>query len=146
MNVKKFNSWKLNEHQNIFQSYLRYCWYKLEQIRGWALFQNPPFLWGLTWLDCLIQFFPSAYLGLEYHYLPQISDWPQLIPLNTVYIWEHLFTFQTCLANGSHVFSWRCLLWHFRLWSFQGRDTKLKRFLAKNQLYSNEITKFWKLE
>ena len=33
-------------------------------------------------------------------------------------------------------------LWHFRLWSFQGRDTKLERFLAKNQVYSNEITKF----
>ena len=33
-------------------------------------------------------------------------------------------------------------LWHFRLWSFQGRDTKLERLLAKNQLYSNEITKF----
>ena len=37
-------------------------------------------------------------------------------------------------------------LWHSRLWSFLGRDTKLERFLAKNQLYSNEITKFWKLE
>ena len=35
-----------------------------------------------------------------------------------------------------------CLLWHSRLWSFQGRDTKFERFLAKNQLYSNEITKF----
>ena len=35
-----------------------------------------------------------------------------------------------------------CSLWHFRLWSFQGRDTKLERFLAKNQPYSNEITKF----
>ena len=33
-------------------------------------------------------------------------------------------------------------VWHSRLWSFQGRDTKLERFLAKNQLYSNEITKF----
>ena len=39
-----------------------------------------------------------------------------------------------------------CWVWHFRLWSFQGRDTKLERFLAKNQLYSNEITKFWELE
>ena len=30
-----------------------------------------------------------------------------------------------------------------RLWSFQRRDTKLERFLAKNQLYYlNEITKF----
>ena len=37
-------------------------------------------------------------------------------------------------------------LWHFRLWSFPGRDTKLERFLAKNQLYSNEITKFLELE
>ena len=27
---------------------------------------------------------------------------------------------------------WWCL-WHYRLWSFQGRDTKLERFLAKNQ-------------
>ena len=27
-----------------------------------------------------------------------------------------------------------CLLWHYRLWSFQGRDTKLERFLQKNQL------------
>ena len=34
------------------------------------------------------------------------------------------------------------LLWHSRLWSFQERDTKLERFLAKNQLYSDEITKF----
>ena len=37
-------------------------------------------------------------------------------------------------------------IWHFQLWSFQGRDTKLERFLTKNQLYSNEITKFWELE
>ena len=36
----------------------------------------------------------------------------------------------------------RCRIWQYRLWSFQGRDTKLKRFLAKDQLYSNEITKF----
>ena len=24
-------------------------------------------------------------------------------------------------------------VWQYRLWSFQGRDTKLERFLAKNQ-------------
>ena len=34
----------------------------------------------------------------------------------------------------------------FPVVEFQGRDTKLEMFLAKNQLYSNEITKFWKLE
>ena len=33
-------------------------------------------------------------------------------------------------------------VWQYRLWSFQGRDTKLERFWAKNQLYSNKITKF----
>ena len=37
-------------------------------------------------------------------------------------------------------------LWQHRLWSFQGRDTKLESFLAKNQLQSNEITKFGELE
>jgi hypothetical protein len=31
------------------------------------------------------------------------------------------------------------LLWQYRLWSFQGRDTKLERFLAKNQLKLNKI-------
>ena len=30
-------------------------------------------------------------------------------------------------------------LWQYRLWSFQGRDTTLERFVAKNQLKSNEI-------
>ena len=34
------------------------------------------------------------------------------------------------------------IVWHSRLWTFQGRDTKLERFLAKIQLYSNEIIKF----
>ena len=33
-------------------------------------------------------------------------------------------------------------VWQYRLWRFQGRDTKLKGFWAKNQLHSNEITKF----
>ena len=37
-------------------------------------------------------------------------------------------------------------LWQYRLWSCQGRDTKLERFWGKNQLYSNEITKFSELE
>ena len=36
-------------------------------------------------------------------------------------------------------------LWQHGLWSFQGRDTKLERFLAKNQLHSNEIIEFYKL-
>ena len=33
-------------------------------------------------------------------------------------------------------------LWQYGLWSFPGRDTKLERFLAKNQLLSNEIIEF----
>ena len=34
-------------------------------------------------------------------------------------------------------------LWQYRLWSFQGRVTKLERFLAKNHLQSNEIINFY---
>ena len=37
-----------------------------------------------------------------------------------------------------------CLLWHSRLWSFQGRDTKLERFLAKKQLYQMKLPNFEK--
>ena len=37
-------------------------------------------------------------------------------------------------------------LWQYRLWSFQGRDTNLERFLVKNQLLSIEIIEFWELE
>ena len=28
-------------------------------------------------------------------------------------------------------------VWQYQFWSFQARDTKLERILAKNQLYSN---------
>ena len=38
------------------------------------------------------------------------------------------------------------ILWQCRVWRLQGRDTKLERFLAKNQLESNEIIEFWELE
>ena len=38
-----------------------------------------------------------------------------------------------------------CKLRQYWLWSFQGRVTKLERFLA-NQLWSNEKTKFGELE
>ena len=33
----------------------------------------------------------------------------------------------------------KCRLWQYRLWSFQGRDTKFEMFLAKHQLLTNEI-------
>ena len=32
-----------------------------------------------------------------------------------------------------------CGLWQYRLWSFQGRDTKLVRFLHKNQHTQREL-------
>jgi hypothetical protein len=41
-------------------------------------------------------------------------------------------------GSGEQVSYWKILnyytLWQYRLWSFQGSDTKLERFLAKNQL------------
>ena len=50
----------------------------------------------------------------------------------------HLYRDVHAQMDGPHRYrsnfyaSWT--LWHYRLWSFQGRDTKLERFLAKNQL------------
>ena len=32
-----------------------------------------------------------------------------------------------------------CPLWQYWLWSFQGRDTKLEMFFAKNQLSTNKM-------
>ena len=34
------------------------------------------------------------------------------------------------------------ILWHFRLWSFKTRDTKLERFLHKNQLTQRKLLNF----
>ena len=34
------------------------------------------------------------------------------------------------------------ILWQYRLRSFQGKDTKVERFLTTNQLQSNEIIEF----
>ena len=33
-------------------------------------------------------------------------------------------------------------VWQYRLWSFQGRDTKLERFLAKNQQDKRKLSNF----
>ena len=33
-------------------------------------------------------------------------------------------------------------LWQYRLWSFQGRDTKLERFLDKNQHTQRKLLNF----
>ena len=35
-----------------------------------------------------------------------------------------------------------CRLWHYRLWSFQGRGTKLERFLHKNQHAQRKLLNF----
>ena len=39
---------------------------------------------------------------------------------------------------------WR--LWHYRLWSFKSRDTKLERFLPKNQHTQRKLIEFWELD
>ena len=42
-----------------------------------------------------------------------------------------------------HEVSWYCWLsWHYRSWSFQDRDTKLGRFLAKNQHTQKKLLNF----
>ena len=39
-----------------------------------------------------------------------------------------------CKTLSYFIFLLICIVWQYQLWSFQGRDTKLERFLAKNQL------------
>ena len=34
------------------------------------------------------------------------------------------------------------VLWHYRLWSFKTRDTKLERFLHKNQHTQRKLLNF----
>jgi hypothetical protein len=36
----------------------------------------------------------------------------------------------------------KCTLWHYRLWSFKTRDTKLERFLHKNQHTQRKLLNF----
>jgi hypothetical protein len=38
--------------------------------------------------------------------------------------------------------NWDLGVWQYRLWSLQGKDTKSERFLAENQLSSNESLSF----
>ena len=35
-----------------------------------------------------------------------------------------------------------CSLWQYRLWSFKSRDTKLERFLSKNQHTQSKLLNF----
>ena len=37
-------------------------------------------------------------------------------------------------------------VWHYRLWSFKTRDTKLERFLHKNQHTQRKFFEFWELD
>ena len=39
-----------------------------------------------------------------------------------------------------YAFEFAYKVWHFRLWSFQGRDTKLEMFLAENQRFQKVPT------
>ena len=60
-------------------------------------------------------------------------------------VWNSHAILSSCKIHikciGMHV-TYFCSIWKYRLLSFQGKDTKLEMFLAKNQLYSNEIAKF----
>ena len=48
-----------------------------------------------------------------------------------------------CLAEmGQIAQANACRLWHYRLWSFKTRDTKLERFLHKNQHAQRKLLNF----
>ena len=60
-------------------------------------------------------------------------------------LWTNLGFFPNQFQKGQAIWT----LWQYQLWSFQGKDTKLERFLAKNQFLKPFITKmmpnFWQL-
>ena len=114
---------------------------------------------GLTWWCFSERWSAKIRLPLPYKYIHTPTPWTQQKNCHLSQIWKNRTIPDSCCqrqrSNHSHdlaqyefsLFLIRSsTLWHFRLWSFQGKDTKLERFLAKNQLYSNEITKFWELE
>ena len=49
-----------------------------------------------------------------------------------------IFTFVVAPIIGKDT----CTVWHFRLWSFKTRDTKLERFLHKNQHAQRKLLNF----
>ena len=53
-----------------------------------------------------------------------------------------MFDFEQAKNRGNERGKIGCSSMAKRLWSLQGWDTKLERFLAKNQLQSNEIIEF----
>ena len=125
---------------------------------------------SLSTFFSLMKLSKFLYLKLETHSPTDINPWPYLssqVIKSAKWEWHYLFPLfgpkehdhfwpffivqsQGIEQSKTIILFWRfygvSTIWHFRLWSFQGRDTKLERFLAKNQLYSNEITKFWELE
>ena len=40
---------------------------------------------------------------------------------------------------------WPCLIWQYRLWSFQERDTKLERLLAKKSIAVQWNYQIWRI-
>ena len=57
--------------------------------------------------------------------------------MNTMIIlFDNIMAEQSTINGSKHV------LWHYRLWSFKTRDTKLERFLHKNQHIQRKLLNF----
>ena len=57
---------------------------------------------------------------------------------------KYLCHWQTvCVSANSRLnITWLCKVWHYRLWSFKTRDTKLERFLHKNPHTQRKLLNF----
>ena len=81
--------------------------------------------------------FVLVLVGISVAWIPIIKAFQGM------FLWFELFSLvvQVYRLDFSMEFL-NSVLWQYRLWSFQMRGTKLERFLAKNQLESNEIIEF----
>ena len=52
------------------------------------------------------------------------------------------FPFKNCLYCKTKTYPVIYTIWHYRLWSFKFRDTKLERFLPKNQQTQRKLLNF----
>ena len=83
-------------------------------------FDNFPFLWSFT-------LSPFSCTRIQLTAVPSILSTISLIRIAAYESRQNL----SCFA-----------VWHSRLWSFQGRDTKLEKFLHKNQHTQRKFLNF----
>jgi hypothetical protein len=116
------NFWQVC-NQSLFLQYQHPFWYSESIVQCFPLINH----YFYKKLSLYVQI-PNKYLGLgfDFEFGPQrIWDLAIVCP-------KYMGSNKHCMGRNS--MERLCKIWQYRLWSFQGMDTKSERFLAKNQL------------